>query len=207
MLRNNKSQFESFKNSFHSSPFTIVTKLFSPARTFFVNDEVRVGCPKLGHTILWVPFMYTFCIANYSHSIGRIIPSSKRSMPLAGLTLKYLLNSQKHQCSSSRIFSESQLSPSETALVFWKRISMEIVGAFSQKTSCTPSSVPESRWSGRWVGEPFYRFGRSKTVDNGRGERKKAEREQKDRKGRQFQTSAGRLSTGKTWSGIWIRGF
>ena len=48
---NNKSHFKSCKNVKTDSSFTIVSKLFFSCKNFyFVNNEVTVGCPKLGET-------------------------------------------------------------------------------------------------------------------------------------------------------------
>ena len=49
---NNKSSFERAETiSKLNTPLTIVAKLFFTCQNlYFVNDKVRVGCPKLGHT-------------------------------------------------------------------------------------------------------------------------------------------------------------
>ena len=57
---NNKSPFESWNNFKTDSPFTIVAKLFFTCKNlYFVNDKVRAGCPKLGHTIIHL-FFYCY---------------------------------------------------------------------------------------------------------------------------------------------------
>ena len=50
-----KSPFESWNNFKTDSLFSIVAKLFLACKKFyFVNNEVRAGCPKLGYTILHI---------------------------------------------------------------------------------------------------------------------------------------------------------
>ena len=52
---NNKSLFESINNFKTGSPFIIVAKLFFTLKNLnFVNDEVRAGFPKLGHSTLLI---------------------------------------------------------------------------------------------------------------------------------------------------------
>ena len=48
---NNKLPFKSRKNFKTDIPFTIVT-IWTCKNLYFVNDEVRAGCPKLGNTTL-----------------------------------------------------------------------------------------------------------------------------------------------------------
>ena len=58
---NNKSPFESGFKFESNSPFTIIAKLcFTSNKLYFVNDEVRAGCPKLGHTILFLNYKKLF---------------------------------------------------------------------------------------------------------------------------------------------------
>ena len=63
-----KSQFGSWNNFKNDSSFTNNAKLFSPCKNLYVvNNEVRVGCPKLMHTTIVIIVLYKDLQSNSHH--------------------------------------------------------------------------------------------------------------------------------------------